>query len=114
MMSNYSSFSEFNVLRTKTLEDLYLAIRIDPSLNDLEKQRLLAQLKAAVGFAPSNTRLSSLVSRGLGGIVGFLIAKYFNMSPVGQALSTIAGIGLGSTLYNHLNQQNPYPGWKMI
>lgn len=94
----------------KTLIDLYQAIRADAGLPPAEKLRLVNQLEGLTQGVPSNTPLSSLMSRGLGGVIGWLISKYFGMGVVGQALSTLAGFGLGSSLNKQINR--PPPGWR--
>lgn len=98
-----------------TLADLYAAIRSDRGLGDGERQRVMAQIHAAVGGASDNTAISALMRQGLGGILGYLIGKYFGMGIVGQAVSAFAGFGLGRAINAHLNKANdPYRGYKLM
>ena len=99
----------------RTLNDLYAAIQDDAGLQAFQKIQLMAQIQGmTMGVSPS-TQLSSLIRRGLGGILGMLIAKYFGMGGTGQALSALGGFGLGAVLDQHLNRPpDPFPGWKRL
>ena len=102
-------------LQGKTLYDLYLAIQRDASISQMERQQLLEQVKGVTGFAPSSTPLSALMSRGLGGIIGYLIAKYFGMSMPGRVIGSALGYGIGRLIYDQFNKpKEPFPGWKML
>jgi len=115
MDDDYSVLSYKPQLRGKTLEDLYLAIMADPGLPQPDKSQLVSQVKGMVGFASSSTPISTLMARGLGGMIGWLISKYFGMGPVGQLISSLAGFGLGNAINNQLNKPpDPYPGFKLI
>ena len=95
----------------KTLTDLYQAIRADAALGFDEKAQLINQVKGLTGYASDSTSLQALMSKGLGGAIGWLISKYFGMGAVGQLVSSLAGYGIGSMLNNHLNQPaNPMAG----
>lgn len=112
---DYTSLSYRPELRGKTLEDLYIAIRADSGLSPAERQRVLSQVQGMVGFSGSNTPISALMYKGLGGALGYLISKYFGMGPVGQVISAIAGYGLGKVLNDQLNKPvNPFPGFRML
>lgn len=98
----------------KTLEDLFNAVRGDIGLSAGEREKLLAQIQGLVGFIPGSTPLSALMMKGLGGMLGWYISKYFGLTPVGRLVSTVAGFGLGSVLYDQLNKPpDPYPGFKL-
>ena len=101
-------------MQNKTLEDLYFAIRTDMSLADWEKIQLLQQIKGLVGYSNDQTPISVLMYKGLGGVLGALIGKYFGMGPVGQLVSAAAGYGIGKAINNHLNQPPELNGWKVL
>jgi len=111
---NYSSLLYDPGVAAKTLGDLYAAIRRDMSLGPNERARLMGQIKGMVGYANESTPLSALMMRGLGGIIGWLISKYFGMGVVGQMVSTVAGFGLGSVINNQLNKPKDPSGWKLL
>ena len=111
--SQFSMFGGALAPSLPTLEDLFIAVRADPTLGPFEKAQLVNQIKGVTGFADGNTSLSALMQRGLSGVAGMLISKYFGMSPVGQLMSTIAGVGLGSSLYEHFNQP-ANNGWEAM
>ena len=98
----------------RTLGDLYAEIRRDMGLSPDEKAQLMGQIKGMVGYANESTPLSALMMKGLGGIIGWLIAKYFGMGPVGQMVSAVAGYGLGSAINKQLNAPKNPPGWKLL
>jgi len=99
----------------KTLYDLYREIRNDQGLSEFERQRLVAQIEGVTQGAAPSTPLAILMARGLGGVVGWLIAKYFSLGPVGRAVTTLVGVGLGKQVYDQFNQPpDPNPGWKML
>lgn len=94
-----------------TLTDLYNAIRSDAGMGYDEKAQLINQIKGLTGFASDSTSLKSLMARGLGGTLGWLISKYFGMGAVGQLVATVGGYGIGSMINNHLNTPpNPLAG----
>jgi hypothetical protein len=102
-------------IQGKTLHDLYLAIQHDTSISMMERQQLMQQIKGVTGFAPSSTPLTSLLSRGLGGVVGYLISKYFGMGVAGRVVGTAMGYGLGRLVYDQFNKpKNPYPGYDLL
>lgn len=112
---DYSILTYQPGLRNRTLEDLYAAIRADMSLDVSAKAQLIEQVRGLTGMASSSTPLSALMMKGLGGVLGYLLSKYFGMSPMGQLISTVAGYGLGSALNNYLNKPpDPYPGYRML
>jgi hypothetical protein len=112
---DYSMLSYQPGLQNRTLEDLYAAIRSDMSLDPVTKAQLVSQVRGMTGMASPGTPLSALMMKGLGGALGFLLSKYFGLSPMGQLVSTVAGYGLGSALNNYLNKPpDPYPGYRML
>ena len=95
--------------------DLVAAVRADRGLTPEERDQLLGELRGLLGGSPESTPLSSLMYRGLGGILGGVIGKYFGMSAVGQLMSAAAGFGVGSAMYNRLNRPpTPYPGFRSL
>jgi hypothetical protein len=111
------SYSAVNSqLRGITLFDLYREIRKDTSLSMYQQQQAISQIEGVTRGAPPGTPLSGLMSRGLGGVVGYLIAKYFGMSPIGKVVSTAAGFGLGKVVHDQFNRppRTDPPGWKMF
>jgi F0F1-type ATP synthase assembly protein I len=112
---DYSMLNYQPGLRNRTLEDLYAAIRSDMTLDPATKAQLVGQVRGLTGMASSSTPLSALMMKGLGGALGYLLSKYFGLSPMGQLVSTVAGYGLGSALNNYLNKPpDPYPGYRML
>lgn len=98
-----------------TLGDLMMAIRADQGIVENQKIQLLTQIRNIAGAASGSTPLSALMYKGLGGIVGALIGKYFGMGIIGQAVSAMAGFGLGTVLYDKLNKpESDYPGYKVL
>ena len=69
----------------RTLLDLYRAIRADAGLPPVEKQQLISQIQAMTQGAPDSTPLSALMYRGLGGVFGYLMSKYFGMGAGSRA-----------------------------
>ena len=100
----------------KTLSDLLAAIRIDPGMSPIERQILINQIENAAGGLAPSTPLSVLMARGLGGALGYLVSKYFRMGPIGQAVSIMAGVGLGKSINNLLTPAptNMYPGFRVL
>lgn len=125
-MSNFKSheFAKFaqsffggNNIVPPTLHDLYNAIRADAGLDSGSKAQLINQVKGLTGYADDSTLLSALMAKGLGGVLGWLISKYFGMGVVGQAITAAVGYGLGSMLNKHLNSPaDPLAGtrWRTI
>ena len=109
-------FSIYNpALQGKTLEDLFFAIKADVALDAARKQQVINEIHGMTGGMSASTPISALMLRGLGGMVGWLISKYFGMGPVGQLVSTVSGFGLGAALSNHLGKPpTPYPGWRIL
>ena len=98
----------------KTLADLYMAIRADGGLPQTQKVQVIQQIEGMTMGLPPSTPLSSLLRRGLGGTIGWMISKYFGMGAVGQLLSAATGYGIGSAIDKHLNKpKQPFPGWKI-
>jgi hypothetical protein len=98
-----------------TFADLINEVRRDQGLSPVERMRLLEQIKSLVGTSSPSTPLSSLMYKGLGGTLGYLISKYFGMGTTGKVLSSVAGFGIGKVLYDKLNAPpNPYRGYKFL
>lgn len=108
-------FGSYQDQGVPTLADLVEAIKDDRRLTPVEEKKLLAEVKALAGSSSLSTPISSLMYKGVGGILGYLISKYFGMGSVGRALSTVAGFGLGRAVYNKLNAPpDPYNGYKLL
>lgn len=104
--SNFSSL--YNpATQGKSLYDLYRAIESDPTLVGFQKDLLIQQATAAAGNASAHTPIAILLSRGMGGILGYLVSKYFGMGGVGQVVSTLGGMSLGRSLLNMLGGSKP-------
>jgi hypothetical protein len=102
--------------RAVTLYDLYREIRRDAALNSFETQRTISQIEGVTRGATPDTQLTTLMAGGLGGTIGFLISKYFDMSPVSKVVSTAAGFGLGKVVHDQFNKPPPTdpPGWRIL
>lgn len=111
--AQYSAMQMMPYVRGRTLQDLYVAIRADAGLPTPKKAQIISQLKGLTQYADESTPLSALLHKGLGGILGWLISKYFGMGPVGQLVSAAAGYGIGSVLDKQFNKP-PMPGWKIV
>lgn len=95
-----------------TLEDLFSEIQRDASIPAFERIQLITHLRSSTNNAPAGTPLSSLIQRGVGGILGSLIAKYFGMGGMGQVASTLAGAMMGPRLLGQAYR--PFPGYVQI
>jgi hypothetical protein len=76
---------------------------MDQRLSEWKKQEVLRKLESEVGHLPKTTPLSTIAGQLGGGIIGWLIAKYFNLGIVGQAISAAAGYGIGKQLHGAYN-----------
>lgn len=81
-----------------TLGTLEAQIAADNALNVLERNVALMRLRQDTRGLPKSTPLRDLVRELGGGVLGFLVSKYFGMTPVAQALSALAGYGIGKTV----------------
>lgn len=95
-MSELPAFSTFATV--PTVDTLEQHIMMDPQLAALEKQQIIQQLMQELGPVSKSTPLAALVGKIGGGILGWLIAKYFKMGLVGQAISTMVGYGIGKQI----------------
>ena len=112
--AQYSSLLYNPTVQGKTVADLFMAIRADGGLPQGRKMQLVSQIEGLTMGSSASTQLSSLLRRGLGGTIGWLISKYFGMGAVGQLVSSTAGYGIGTMIDKHLNKpKQPYPGWKI-
>jgi len=101
-----------------TLGDLMSEIQLDTELPAFQRLQLISQLHGMTGNAPAGTPLSTLTKRGIGGILGALIAKYFGLGGVGSAATAataVAGFGLAPLVDRYLNPApRPFPGYVMV
>ena len=112
--AQYSSLLYSPAVQGKTMADLLIAIRADAGISPSQKMQIIGQVQGVTGNSPASAPLSSLLRKGLGGTIGWLIAKYFGMGAVGQLVSATAGYGIGRAINNHMNKpKQPFPGWKI-
>lgn len=98
-----------------TLGDLFSEIQRDTELPAFVRVQLVSQVHGITGNAPSGTPISTLLKRGIGGILGSLIAKYFGLGGMGQTMATVAGFGLAPAVDRYLNPApRPFPGYVTI
>ena len=97
-----------------TLGDLYREIQTDPNMAMFERIRLMTNLQSQVGGAPSSTPLSSLIGKGLGAILGTLIARYFGSGIMGQVAGGVLGYGVGGWAQNLFSDRSPFAGSGMM
>lgn len=74
---------------------LYQMITADPSLSSSQKQQLVAALT-------NGNLLDQVMSGAAGGGLGYILAKFMNMSRHTQMIMSLAGFGIGSVLYDKL------------
>jgi hypothetical protein len=112
--AQYTAFNDS--MQGVTLHDVYRAINQDTSLSMFEQRQVMSQLAGVTRGASPDTPVSALMSRGLGGVIGYLISKYFGMGTVGKLVSTAAGYGLGKVVYDQFNSppSNDPPGWRIM
>lgn len=111
---SYSSLLYNGQVQGRTVADLYMAIRADAGLPGYKKTQIIRQIEGMTMGAPASMPLSSLLRRGLGGTIGWLISKYFGMGAAGQLVSAAVGYGVGKAIDNHLNKpKQPFPGWRI-
>ena len=98
------SFGMFGSMNTgPTLGTLEHKIMTDARLNSWERSQVRQIIRQETRNAPSSTPLKSILPGLGGGALGYLVAKYFSMGGVGQAISTMAGFGIGKTIANFYN-----------
>ena len=90
----------------KTLTDLYQQIMMDSGLQADQRYQTIAQVRAMTNNAPPSTPLSALMAGGLGAAIGWIVAKYFNMTTLGKAVSSILGYGLGTQLNHFMDMEH--------
>lgn len=93
-----------------SIQDLLLEIRNDPTLSLGQQLALTAELNSATGNLPKSTPLGVIGSALFGATVANLVARYFGMGAAGRSIATLAGLGLGSSVYGKL-RDNGIPGW---
>jgi hypothetical protein len=99
--AQFSSFGGYNP--GPTLGTLEHKIMMDSRLDQWERQFIMRRLRQEVRGASSSTPLSEILhkigrSGAAGGVLGFMVAKYFSMSFPGQVIATAAGWGIGKVL----------------
>jgi hypothetical protein len=96
------AFGMFNQRQSygPTLGTLEHHIQMDQRLDQWERDFVMRHLRSEIGPTPQgkNTPLMDILPRVGGGVLGFLIAKYFKMGALGQAISTAGGYGIGATI----------------
>ena len=103
----------YKAAQVTTLGDLVNAIHRDRGLTETEKSLLLSQVKAQAGFASNSTPLRSLAGIG-GGILGYLVSKYFGANALTRGISAIGGALLGNTLFGNKQDTDGYIGYKRV
>lgn len=88
-------------LRGVTSDDLIREIQRDGSLAASARNQVAWQVGHAT--AP-RAPLSQFASKATGAVIANVAGKYFGMSPVGRALVTAVGWGVGSQLHDKLNK----------
>jgi len=81
-----------------TLGTLEAQIASDNAFGVLERNLALMRLRQDLPNVPRSTPLRALLRELGGGLLGFLVSKYFGMSPTAQALSALAGYSIGRTV----------------
>ena len=81
-----------------TLASLEYRILMDTTMSSWDKQQAIQALEADAGNVPKSTPLRIIAPRIGGGLLGYLIGKYFGMSLPGQLLATMAGYGIGKVV----------------
>ena len=107
----FTGVSAFMDAVSPTLEDLYTRIRSDPSLSPQQALMTVTQIQGATGMASPQTPISQLIARGLGGILGYLISKYFGAGVMGQLLSAVAGAAVGNEM---AKPPDPWRGYRLL
>ena len=98
-----------------TVNDFMNAIRADMGLSASEQLSAVSKLRQAIGSSPVNTPISALQAKGIGGILGYLIGKYFGLGFAGHAIGAAVGYGVGGRIHDRLMAPGPkYPGYKKI
>ncbi len=93
----------YSALNTPTLGTLEHHIMMDNRLSAWQRDFVIRNLRAEVGQAPASTPLAPLLGRLGGGVLGWLVSKYFSMGPVGQMVGTAAGYGIGKVIADFYN-----------
>ncbi len=94
---------------TPTVGTLERQIMVDRRLAEIDKRYAIKELRRKTGYASPSTPLDQgMLARLGGGAVGALVARYFNMGIIGQAISGYLGYSAGSMVANHMNNANKY------
>lgn len=104
MDNNYTSFGQGLAAPSRTVGDLYDAVMVDAGLSAAQKQEMIAAIRELVGYGGNSVSLDAVLRKGGGGVVGYLISRYFKMGPVGQFLAAFTGYGIGSAIHNAANK----------
>jgi hypothetical protein len=89
-----------------TLGSLEYQILMDQRLSSWERELVLGNLRAEVGPVSKDTPLRDLAGRIGGGVLGWLVSKYFGMGVLGQSISALAGYGIGTQMRNFYTAMN--------
>lgn len=87
-----------------TIRTLLNEIAQDQSATLGERVALTAQISSSAGNIPRTTPLGYVGSAILGGTAANLAGKYFNMGPMGRTVATMAGMGIGTSLYSDMKR----------
>lgn len=82
-----------------------MAVMMDSGMSYLERQQVIKDIDRMIGSSPPSTPLQSVIWKLSGAGIGYLIAKYFDMSPAGKVILSATGLGLGTLVSNKLNQR---------
>ena len=93
-MNNIPSFYTANA-QSGLLYDLHSAVAADKALNQAQKNFANQAIQADIGGAPITTPLSTVLPRLGGGLLGYQVGRYMDMSMPGKLVSTAAGYGVG-------------------
>jgi len=99
-------------LRGKTLEDLAKELRRDTSLNPTASAQLMREFGQVANRNGWGTPLSAFAAGGAGAVIANKSGRYFGMTPVGRALVTAIGFGIGSQIHDHFASGST-PGWSL-
>lgn len=104
-------YKEAQISEFSSLSDLEMAIIMDRSLDAVKKQEALSALQSATAQFGSGTQISQVIASLSGTVLGFLISRYIGMSPVGQAVSSALGFGIGRSMYDFASALNSARGY---
>ncbi len=114
MKDKQAQYSAFGDADGRTLFDLYREIRRDSALSLAERERTISAVSSQLGNPPSSTPLSSLMTAGVGSILGYVVSKYFGMGTIGRAITSAIGLGVGKTLHDRMAARQSPRGWQIL